>query len=303
MLTLSSFQGGMTPVDETVSAADGTFAFQKDLPAVASGQQFRGAIRTEQDGVGYTEILPSGASLEDIEITVYSASGSNLPAPSVRLMVFEPSGAELIIQEIYQFVNDSDPPVTYSSEAGTLQFHLAPAANGVVQVSGTGPAGMPLRSTELPTSEPDVYKVDFPLKPGDSQIGLTYVVPYEDGTVLLVRNLYRGVPTRVAAPEGVQLDGDIRPLGQHPETRASIYEIPDEDLIPLKVTGQGSFPSRTADASAAPAEITIEPAPVADEILWIVTISTLILGLSFCHLLTSKRAAGHGDRADGPAQG
>ncbi len=303
MLTLSSFKDGMAPVDETVSAADGSFVFQKDLPAVAAQQSFLGAIRAEHDGVGYTEILRSGSSLEDIQIVVYSASAAGLPAPTNRVIILEPARTDMMVREGYQFVNDSEPPVTYSSESGTLRFYLPPTAEGSVQVSTKGPAGMPLRSTALPAGEPDVFKVDFPMKPGENSIELTYVVPREDAAQFTLRAVYLGVPTTVAVPEGVQLDGDIQSLGREPTTQASLYAIPDEDVVILEVNGEGRLPSGSAEASSAPAEITIEPAPVADEILWIVTISALILGLGFFHLLTSKRPAGHGGRTGRTSEG
>ena len=102
---------------------------------------------------------------------------------------------------------------------------------------------------------------------------------------------------------GMLVGRAMEALGRNPEARASIYEISDQDVVVLEVTGQGSFPRRTADASPPPAEITVEPAPVADEILWIVGISALILGLGLFHLLTSKRTAGHPDSTDGPSKG
>ena len=80
----------------------------------------------------------------------------------------------MLLRESFQFVNASSPPVTYSSAAGTLNFYLPPEAGGGVDVSGTGPAGMPLRSTALPAGPDNIYKVDFPLKPGENRIDLQY---------------------------------------------------------------------------------------------------------------------------------
>ena len=66
-LTLSSFLGGMTPVEEVVSGADGRFAFTKDLPAVSANQPFAGAIRAEFEGIGYTEVLESASLGREVE--------------------------------------------------------------------------------------------------------------------------------------------------------------------------------------------------------------------------------------------
>ena len=297
-LTLSSFRDGMTPVEETVSANDGSFAFEKELPGVAAQQPFLGAIRAEKDGVGYTEILRAGESLDSISVTVYSAVETDLPPPSGRVIIFETEEAEMVVRDSFQFLNESDPPVTYSAESGTLRFHLPPEAGGEVEVSGTGPAGMPLRSTALPTDQPDLYKVDFPLKPGASSITLAYVVPRTDPTPFLARSAYRGVQTRVAAPAGVSIEGaGLVSLGQEPETRASIYALPDAAEVALAVTGVGRLPNRRAATPSAAAQITVEPAMIAKETLWIIGLSVLILGLGFYHLLTSTRSGGKENQA------
>ena len=112
----------MRPLEETVSGTDGAFSFDKELPAVGEGQQLAGSIRAELDGVNYTEILPVGAATRDVQVTVYSASAKPIPAPDARVVILEPGETEMIVREFYPFFNSSSPPVTYSSEAGTLRF-------------------------------------------------------------------------------------------------------------------------------------------------------------------------------------
>ena len=296
-LTLSSFLGGMTPVEETVTDAEGRFAFEKELPAVASGQPFAGAIRAELDGINYTEILRADDALDNVTITVYSASAEDIAPPANRVLILEPGGEEMVVRESFQFFNDSNPPVTYSTEDGTLRFFLPDAAKGVVQVSGTGPAGMPLRSTALPAGEEGIYKVDFPLKPGESRIDLSYVVPYADGDHFAVRSIYPDVATRVAAPEGVEIAGEgLELFGREPSTNAAIYSVQDSSAVTLTVGGQGAL-RRESEPSPSSTEITIQPAPIAQELVWIGGLTALILGLGFVHLLTSRRAAATGRRA------
>ncbi len=295
MLTLSSFREGMTPVDEAVTGADGSFAFAKDLPRVSREQPFVGAIRAEQDGVNYTEILGSEDSLDNVRITVYSVRETGIPPPSNRVVILEPSGGEMIVRESYLFSNESNPPVTYSSEEGSLRFHLPEGAEGMVDVSGTGPARMPLPSSALPTGDAGVYKVDFALKPGESSITLSYLLPHEDGSVFTLRSVYGGVNTRVAVPEGVSLAGsEVTVFAEHPDTKATIYTVPDEAAVELQVVGEGRLRSARRAPSGDPAEISIQPAPVAKEFPWIVGISVLILGLGFFQLLNSRLPDDHG---------
>ncbi len=297
-LTLSSFEGGMTPLEEAVSQADGTFAFAKQLPAVSSGQPFAGAIRAEHGGIGYTEVLRDGTAHDSVRITVYSVSATEIPSPTNRFVFVEPRGSELAVVELYQFANASEPPVTYSSEDGSLQFYLPPAAQGAVDVSGTGPAGMPLPSTALPVAGvPDLYQVDFPLKPGENRLDLQYALPYEDPAQLIVRSAYPTVPTRVVAPPGVQVEGiGLTDLGQEPRTQASLYSIPEGSAVTLQVSGSSQLRSEAPVGGGDPAPISVEPAPVAKELVWIAGLAIAILGLGFFHLLSSRLPDGHGER-------
>ena len=295
-LTLSSFLGGMTPVEEVVSGPDGRFAFTKDLPAVSANQPFAGAIRAEFEGIGYTEVLESASLGREVSITVYSVSETNLPQPSNRVVILEPSGGELRVHDGYQFLNDSSPPVTYSSEEGTLRFHLPAEAGGEVKVSGRGPARMPLPSTALPAGEPGLYKVDFPLKPGDNQLDLSYTVPYEDGTEFTLRSTYPGSVTRVGAPQGVDVSGSgVTPLGQEPTTKASLFLISDEPEVTMTITGEGRLTRSSGGTGSGESEISIQPAPVASELAWIIVLATLILGLGYFHLLKSRLPGGSED--------
>ncbi len=296
-LTLSSFADGMKPVEETVSAADGTFAFAESLPAPAAGQPFAGAVRAEFDGIGYTELVRSGSTGEEVRITVYTATAAGLPAPANRVVILEPQGDRMHVREGYQFLNESDPPVTFSSEAGTLRFHLPSGADGEVDVSGTGPAGMPLRSTALPAGEQGIYKVDFPLKPGENRLDLSYDAPYDEGAEFTVRTLYSGVMSRVAVPEAVSVKGDgVEELGREPTMRVSIYRLPDKPEVRLTVTGQGRLPAEGGSAgSSRGAEISIQPAPIHGELYWIIALTVLILGLGFVHLMGSRRPDGAGE--------
>lgn len=293
-LTLSSFRDGMTPVEETNSGPDGRFAFEKQLPAVSPDQPLAGAIRAEFEGIGYTKILESGALGEETQVTVYSVSESDLPAPAMRILIFEPSDSVLRVRDSYQFLNDSSAPVTYSSEDGTLRFHLPDGAQGQVDVMGTGPAGMPLRSTAMPAGGTGVYKVDFPLKPGTSRIDLTYTTPYEGVTELLVRAAYEGLLTRVVTPEGVEVAGEgLVSLGKEPRTNLLMYALPDAIENSLAISGTGRL---SAPAASSQSPITVALPPISKELPWIIGLAIAILAIGFFHLWGLKLPEEHAKR-------
>ena len=284
----------MTPLEETVSQPDGSFEFTKALPPVSAGQPFAGAIRAEHGGIGYTEILRGGEAHDSVRVTVYSVEEQELPAPVNRVLILEPGAEELLLRESFQFVNDSNPPVTYSSAAGTLNFYLPAEAQGSVDVSGTGPAGMPLRSTALPAGPENIYKVDFPLKPGENRIDLQYAVPYSDGMQFTTRSTYPGVNTRLAAPARREPRGN---RCRQPRPRA---HDPGFDLHgagraggDLTVSGSGQLRTGAGSGAGGQAEISIEQAPVSKELPWIAGLAIAILGLGS----TTCCPRGYRDRA------
>ena len=54
---------------------------------------------------------------------------------------------------------------------------------------------MPLRSSARKIPGSDAYMVDYPLKPGDSLIELTYSLPYESGEPYFGQLLYSNLET------------------------------------------------------------------------------------------------------------
>lgn len=291
-LTLISFGEGMDPIEEVKSGPGGDFRFEKPLGGT-------GMIRAEYGGVSYTHILPPGQPTEDIDVEVFEVVSGEAPPPMAHVMLFETDGPSLVVTESFIFENDATPPKTYrDAERGTLRFFLPPAANGQVDVRATGPASMPLRSAADPTSQPNVYKVDFPLKPGENRIDLNYSVPFpEDGT-FAVRVVYKGVSTRLAVPPGMTLESEgLTPMGNEPRTKASLYELEGgRTEYQLKITGEGRLQSaegsESPPATGSPNRITVQNAPIHSEYIWILLIAGAILGIGFFRLYTATPPAG-----------
>ena len=219
-----------------------------------------------------------------------------------RVIVFEPGEKELIINESYLFQNDRQPPATFrDTSQGSLRFYLPPEAKGIVQVEASGPARMPLNATTDPTEEENVRKVDFPIKPGENRISLTYLVPRPDeGQPYVVRSQYDELQTRVAAPSGITITGEgLTDLGAEPSSQARIFELPRSSEVALMISGQGrlqrsggSAAGSAPAAGAAPNEITVSEAPVSQELPWILGIAGAILAIGFFYLYSAEQPSG-----------
>ena len=294
-LTLITFVGGMSPVEEVYSSADGSFAFEKEL-STSSGQPMLGMVRAEYEGVPYTVRLQAGSS-GDVTVEVVDVDDS-LPAPSNHIVIFEPGASELVVNETFMFFNETDPPRAYrNANDGTIRFHLPPEAGGEVSVQASGPTRMPLRSTAEPAGPENIYKIDFPIRPGENRVDIVYSIPHAEGDGFTGKLLYDGLKTMVAAPQGVTLEGDqLQSLGTEAEhTQASLYEIaPSREYQIAAIRGIGQLRRPSAGGGGGgedgrgPGRPTIEPAPIAAELTWLLVLTGGILAVGFIYLYSSK---------------
>jgi hypothetical protein len=275
-VTLMKLDQGMVPVGTTKTDAAGKFRFDATIEGT------HGLLRAQYDGVTYTELVTPGPRTGDVKLHVYSSSKAPI-APEQRVMLVEPAGSELVVNESYLFRNQSQPPVTYvGAGQGTLRFYLPAGAKGQVQVNVAGVGGVPLRVNAEKTDQPDIYRVEHAIKPGESRIDLTYRAPHQPGAEFASRTLYPNVATRIAAPNGVTLEGEgLQPLGQEPQTKASIFSIAKADFG-VKVSGEGQLPrGGESEEGGGGGSMSILPAAVVNQRWVIYGFAAAILALGF----------------------
>jgi hypothetical protein len=151
------------------------------------------------------------------------------------------------VNEAYLFTNDGktawNDPVN-----GTLQFYLPPGANGKVRIDATAPGGMPLQQPAGKTGKPDVYKVDFPVRPGETRIDLSYVTPYKEGETYTGKVVTQDENTYLIVPKGVTLTGDnLNDMGEEPRTQAHLYGLKEASY---KIALSGTAAPAAQDAGA-----------------------------------------------------
>jgi hypothetical protein len=111
---------------------------------------------------------------------------------------------------------------------------------------------MPLPRTAEKTAKNDVFKVSFPIKPGQTEFQITYVLPA--GSPFTFRGENVGIkgmnmsPLRLVVPSGVTLKGkDIELLGTEPNTQANIYNVLSSAAYSFDIAGTGSLHNPAAD--------------------------------------------------------
>jgi len=147
---------------------------------------------------------------------------------------------------------------------------------------------MPVPQAAEKTATPNVYKLAFPIKPGETRIDIGYTVPFNAPGTFEGKILYKGGPTRLVAPNGVTVKGDgIQPIGQEPKTQAVIYDLKVNDYK-AEISGAGSLEAEDTGGDSGGATYEQIPAKVYSKMTWILALTFGILTLGFILLYRAR---------------
>lgn len=253
-------------VGSTKSDNEGRFSFAQD----AAGATF--LIEAVHGGVTYTTMLPEGVPAGGVELEVYDSSTKPGAARvQQRIVLLEPGESRLAVSETFFLTNPGN--VTWHDPSnGTLRFFVPAEGKESLRVMATAPRSMPVERAPQETGETGVYKLSFPVKPGETRIDVSYTVPFTPPGPFSGRTLVQGAPTRIIVPHGVTLTGEgLTQLGIEPSTQAAIFETAAQAFsVNLEGTGDEGGPSIQA----------ILPR-IYDRVVWLLTPAFLALGLGF----------------------
>jgi hypothetical protein len=226
-------QAGPEALETVHTDAQGKFTIKQD----AQGGPHN--LQATYDGVTYANILRPGMPTSGLTLKVYDASKQPGAAKvGQHFLILQPSPGQMVVSEVFVYKNDGQ--TAYNDPAnGTLKFYLPPAAKGQVKVQAKAPNGMPLDQLAQKTAKPDIYKVDFPIKPGgDTQFEINYMVPYTSPGRFGSKDVAGAPDTMLVAPAGVELKGDgVEFARQEPRTQASIYTV-KKPSFEVQITGE-----------------------------------------------------------------
>jgi hypothetical protein len=232
-----------------------------------------------------------------LQIQVFDSTNKPVAKVSQHFIVLQPGQSEMAVSEgiLYQ----GDPNLTYNDGAnGTLRFYLPPEAKGQVSVTINAPGGMPIQRPAEKTNEANVYKVNYPIKPGETRFDLNYTVPVTNPLVFSSKILHSEGSSDLVAPNGVTLKGEnIELAGQEPKTQASIYQIKGNSYK-VEVEGMGSLGQPGAAGSSdedngMPTIQEVKPR-IYDRLYLILGMAFAILGLGSVLLYRSSAASSKG---------
>jgi hypothetical protein len=242
-VTLYKFgQGGMEPVTETKTDAQGNFTINQILTGRGPAM-----LRVEIDGVTYNHMLPPGTPTTGVTLEVYNATRQSQDVKIAKHMVlFQPSSAgPMTVNETF-LVDNSGKATWVDPVNGTLRFYLPAAAQGKVEAQATAPDGMAVPIPTAKTAASQVYAAKFEIKPGETRFDLSYTVPYTAGTVYAGKIATTDENTYLVAPAGVTLEGaGLQDIGEEPRSHAHIFGLA-ANAYQVKLTGAAAAPQTAA---------------------------------------------------------
>jgi len=252
---LIQLQGGMQPVANSKTDAQGQFAF--DHTAIGVQPML---VRAIYKGVNFHEPLRPGQELQadgltkntfQVEVFDPSTDPKTINVAS-RIVIFQPDGASLIVGEEFSVQNHSQPPQAYYRPDGNFEFTLPDNAD-LQQVAAWGPSGMPVVQTTIDHGK-NRYAVAFAFRPGESGVRYSYKLPYPGNRATVkIPSIYPGGRLMVVAPPTVQVTGEgFQPAGQ--EQGMSLYErasVPANTMVTVNLSGTAPPPSAEGGADAA----------------------------------------------------
>jgi hypothetical protein len=271
-------QQGMKPLGKTISDAQGKFNIDVTIPPGP------GLLQSTYQNATYNQIITPGMPTSGVEVMVYESTNKVGTAKATQhLIVMEPSADQIKISEMFIMENKSS--LTYNDPAkGSAQFFLPEGSAQGARATITAPGGMPVPRPATLTANAGIYKVDYPLKPGETRIEVTYTIPA--AAKFSGKIVPSDAPTRLVTPSTVTVTGDgIEVLGQEPQTQAHLYNISALDYNVL-IDGTGSLnlgaPSGNGEAEAddngAP-KIEVAPARIYTKLGWVLGLAFGILAL------------------------
>jgi len=284
VMLIQPTQAGMQTLGTTKSDAQGKFSFDN------SDAQGPRLIQAVFDGVQYNHMVPPGMPSTGLQIPVYASTNKAGTAKVTQhFIVLQPGEKEMTVSEGLLYVGA--PNLTYNDPVnGSVRFYVPPEATGLASVTVNPAGGMPIQRPALKTKDPNIYKVDYPVRPGETRFDINYAVPTASPMIFTDKEIHPEAASNLVVPSGVTAKSDDLELaGQEPKTQASIYRIKNANFK-VDVEGVGSLQQAegSSDDNGQPQVQEVKPR-IYESMYWILGMAFAILGLG--SLLLARNSA------------
>ena len=246
LVTLIQLQQGMQEATHTTTDARGHFSLEVPDEGIH-------LVRVTHEKAAYFQ--PVQPDQHQVAVTVYDAAPVTEGVhTSVEELHLEATPTELHVVEVLQVLNDSSPQRTQFGPKG-YEFYLPPGAL-VGRTGAITQGGMPVQTPAVPLSDPGHYTFLFPIRPGETQFGIAYTLPYT-GKFSFTPRLTSPVKTlAVLLPTSMSLTpGAHSPLTSQPGKPGTqtflAQDVAAGQTADFTVAGTGTLPEPAAEGAGA----------------------------------------------------
>ena len=287
VLLIQPTQAGMQTLGTTKSDAEGKFSFDNNDDSAPR------LIQAIFQGVQYNKMVSPGMPSNGVQIPVFaSTTKAGTAKETQHFIVLQPGDKEMTVSE--GLLYEGDPTVTYYDPVnGSVRFYVPPEAKGPIAVTVNPAGGMPIPRPALKTHLPNIYKIDYPVRPGETRFDLNYTVPTTSPMIFTDQLLHADAASNLVVPNGVTVKSDDLELaGTEPKTQASIYRIKTASFkVEVDGTGLLATPGQSegsGDDNGQPQVQEVKPR-IYESMYWILGMAFAILGLG--SVLLARNAA------------
>lgn len=279
VILIQPSEKGMQPLGKAVSDAAGKFAVDKDAVPTAPI-----LLQATYKGVAYTKTVPMGQPTTGMNVEVFESTNKREGVAVDRHgILLEPAEGKLSVRE-FVFVNNTSKTTFLDPAEGSYRFWAPDAAK--VEVTLTSQGGMPVKREPVKAGSANTWKVDYPMRPGQTQIEISYETAKADtftGNVL-----HKEGETRLIVPKGLALKGDgLEEFAPEPRTQAAIYGVKNGPFS-VAISGRAEPPAERASEDTGAPEISPGRPRIYSRLYWILGITGAILCLGLYTLAKSK---------------
>lgn len=275
---------GMRPIGTARTNANGEFSFDNEAPA--NGPLL---VQALYKGVTYTKAIAPGQPRTGVAVEIFEVSnkGEGIAVDRHGILI-EPTENALAIRE-FVFVNNTSTTTYADSTAGTYRFWAPDAAK--IDVTVTTQGGMPVKREATKAGAANTWKIDYPMRPGQTQLEIGYEAPKSDK--FSGRILHKEGETRLIVPRGLSLKGEgLTEFAPEPRTQAAIYGVPS-GAFTVEIVGKAQPPAqREADEEAGSGSPEVLPTRprIYSKLYWIVGLTGALLLLGLYSLASKTKA-------------
>ncbi|HZD93707.1 MAG TPA: hypothetical protein VE133_05595, partial [Candidatus Sulfotelmatobacter sp.] len=210
-----------------------------------------------------------------------------------RVYRMQTEGGQLEVMVTYTLRNESSPPRT-KMDNETFEVELPPHAK-LEDATATGPSGMPLATSPVPTGKQNRYALVFPIRPGHTQFNVSYKIPYTGSYEFDITPDSQLSELGVLLPKSMQFSGINRTFSQDAdEAGLAVFfakSVPAHEVVKFSITGEGLAPREAQEGTLQQSAPAGNPPAESSKTLWYVSAGMVLVIAAGAFWLWRRSAA------------